>query len=112
MLKNIHCLAANYYDQNGLLINASKRYRKARKLRKLNRVSSEPALTGAQINEDKEIDSAEQVAVQDSSVQQQRNRDMYRVLDGSVLVAIGGPLTQAHFVRNSYCIQASSQKKL
>jgi len=74
------------------LINASKRYRK---LRKLNGVSSEPALTGVQINEDKEIDNAEQIAVEGSSVQQQRkvNRDMYRVLDGSVLVAIGRPLT-------------------
>jgi len=37
---------------------------------------------------------------------------MYRVLDGSVLVAIGGPLTQTHFDRDLYSIQASSQKKL
>ena len=95
MLKNIHCLAANYYDQNGLLINASQRYRKARKMRKFNGVLSESALTGAQMNEDKEIDNAEQIAVEDSSVQQHRkvNRDMYRVLDGSVLVAIGESLT-------------------
>ena len=95
MLKNIHCLAANYYNQNGLLINASRRYRKARKLRKLNGVSSESALTGARMNEDKEIDNTEQIAVEDPSVQQHRkvNRDMYRVLDGSVLVAIGESLT-------------------
>jgi len=47
------------------------------------------------MNEDKEIDNTEQIAVEDSSVQQHRkvNRDMYRVLDGSVLVAIGESLT-------------------
>jgi len=90
LLKNIHHLAANFYDRNGLLINASKRYRKAKKLRKLRK-------SEVQIN-DGEVDDTEQIAVEDTFVERQRkvNRDMYRVLDGSVLVAIGVTSTQTH----------------
>jgi hypothetical protein len=49
-------------------------------------------VSGAAMNEDVGMNNAEQAASEDNSADQQRvNRDMYRVLDGSVLVAIGGP---------------------
>ncbi|KAF5364194.1 hypothetical protein D9756_000100 [Leucocoprinus leucothites] len=92
LLKNIHHLAASYYDENGLLVNASKRYREAKRLRKLRKAESSSEQVAVEIQSSElGMNDTEQTEVEGNPVGRRRkvNRDMYRVLDGSALVAIG-----------------------
>ncbi|KAJ3574680.1 hypothetical protein NP233_g1605 [Leucocoprinus birnbaumii] len=92
LLKNIHHLAASYYDENGHLINASKRYKEARKQRKLHQLESSIEPNTSQVSDDEMGSNDMQHAVTETNFgtwSNKLNRDMYRVLDGSVLVAIG-----------------------
>ncbi|KAF9449039.1 hypothetical protein P691DRAFT_774949 [Macrolepiota fuliginosa MF-IS2] len=89
LLKNIHFFAAKYYDERDLLVNTAKRYRREKRLRKLGHLSGGVSDGTLDSRGPNPLDT-EQVADNDADGRRRKvNRDMYRVLDGSVLVALG-----------------------
>jgi len=87
LLKNIHYAAARYYDERGLLVNATAKYRKERKIKKIRR---EDALGEAMFEDTSESQSSEATDSEPAAGATRKvNRDMYKVLDGTVLIAIG-----------------------
>ncbi|KAF7776602.1 hypothetical protein Agabi119p4_4995 [Agaricus bisporus var. burnettii] len=93
LLKNIHFLAAKYYDNRGLLENTAKRYRDMRRQQKRGQTSrshSELTPDASQSASNPGPSDIAPVVVEDQGTQRGRvSRDMYRVLDGSALLAIG-----------------------
>ncbi len=91
LLKNIHSAAAKFYDERKLLVNATKRYRKERKLRKLGSggMSVEVMPEGTPDSQSLETTDTESAIAMGGEHHRKVNRDMYKVLDGSVLVAMG-----------------------
>ncbi|RXW20161.1 hypothetical protein EST38_g5700 [Candolleomyces aberdarensis] len=110
-LKSIHHFAAQHYSENGFLLNSSKEYRQKRKRTrefKAKAESSEPRKSESPGEDDSGEEtgnvSDESSAPGDTSVagnkrsrlrgpgrpkRSVQHRDMYRVLDGSALVALG-----------------------
>lgn len=74
-------------------MNTAKRYREAKKLRKLQKLgrSSEPTPERTRSTQSPDASDMEQIATENDLDTRRRHvsRDMYRALDGSVLVAIG-----------------------
>ena len=84
LLKCIHYLSSSYYTEQGLLVNASKQYRKEKKERKLKKLESVPQSEDHLPNVD---DSANDENPRKKKPT--RIRDMYKMMDGSALIVIG-----------------------
>ncbi|TFK29043.1 hypothetical protein FA15DRAFT_652456 [Coprinopsis marcescibilis] len=116
LLKVIHHRAASFYDEQGMLLNCSQQYRRDKKARKLARTggtnkgkakATPRTKNGAteSVGSDSDLSLSEDNDSENDNVensdgkrkQSGRNRDMYRVLDGSALMALGVIIQQ--FVR-------------
>ncbi|KAL1744861.1 hypothetical protein HDZ31DRAFT_37618 [Schizophyllum fasciatum] len=111
LLKCIHHFASRYYAERGMLLNASKDYRRERKerrqsaLRKAEQSEGEQQAGEKQRNENEEADGSEEHDNEEDTesgppVKRKRrgqayaessklSRDMYKVMDGSALMALG-----------------------
>ncbi|KAJ7575813.1 hypothetical protein C8J56DRAFT_1063051 [Mycena floridula] len=92
LLKCIHRLSAEYYDERGFLVNASKQYRKEKKERRDRRKLEESGL----LPEDDEENDQE--APTPANSRDRRIRDMYKIMNGSALMAIVGMLVQEYMM--------------
>ncbi|KAF8076864.1 hypothetical protein FPV67DRAFT_1715388 [Lyophyllum atratum] len=95
LLKSIHYFASTYYHERGQLINLTKEYRQMRKQRRLLRLEQQEKVeTARETSEgyEKEEDSMKPVrrgGRVKGAGKRTHPKDMYKVLDGSALVAIG-----------------------
>jgi hypothetical protein len=99
LLQCIHHFASRYYSERDQLLNASKEYRMERKQKRLQRQNSIPMSSPTSPSQDQGSTEAEDSASERSTVSILRNgggdqsdkrlrRDMYRTMDGTVLMAI------------------------
>lgn len=104
-MKYVHHHASMYYNERGLLLNASKQYRKDKKARKLARFgrdsknvhmgkraqsNSRSDSEAEEIGDDEDEDSqVEESHLDDVPATPARLADMYKTMDGSALMAIG-----------------------
>ncbi|KNZ72688.1 hypothetical protein J132_02121 [Termitomyces sp. J132] len=98
LLKSIHYFASSYYHERGQLFNATKEYRQIRKQNKLKRLEQQQkAKVDRKHSEELSEDSGQDEANRPRRGGRKRGvigktvhrKDMYKVLDGSVLMAIG-----------------------
>lgn len=112
LLKCIHHFASTYYSEMGQLRDSSKEYRREKKLRRLKRLEQQAAKRASdsancnlpddegtsETNSSKDSSEEESVAEKSGKLRKPRNtrrhrpqvdRDMYKVFDGSALMAIG-----------------------
>ncbi|KAJ6581369.1 hypothetical protein B0H19DRAFT_1114881 [Mycena capillaripes] len=101
LLKCIHHFACNYYSDRGQLFNASRTYRKAKKQRRLARLAAKekPRPQDASSGEEEPAPDAD---TDPPKTQKDRRRDMYKVMDGSALLAIGTSTSSQLF----YCVNS------
>lgn len=114
-MKSIHHFSAHYYTDRGQLLNATRQYRKEKKARRLMRQQTKTeinksrsgSLVSKGVSDEKEMDSEDD---SDKSSEEDDNsdskleasvirkkkktypKDMYKVFDGSVLMALGNLL--------------------
>ncbi|TRM63693.1 hypothetical protein BD626DRAFT_275474 [Schizophyllum amplum] len=98
LLKCIHHFASKYYTERGMLLNSSKDYRRERKERQQSRLQEETPIDES-VDDDQSAPPGKRrdrgKAYAESSKQ---TRDMYKVMDGSALMALG-LLLQEHVAR-------------
>lgn len=108
-MKSIHHFAAHYYTERGQLLDASRQYRKEKKARRLQRQkvtgeekrSRSRSLVSGSVSEEKDADSEDSAEfseddnpdTKEADVKRKKKKtypkDMYKVLDGSALMAMG-----------------------
>ena len=119
LLKCLHHFAAKYYSDKGQLIDASRIARQQKKAKKKANMSTDPgsrsnSWSTADPNSGEESDSSDiEIAPASSATPQtskQKGRqganlvkDMYKMLDGSALVALGKHTPMRHHVTATHC---------
>ena len=110
LLKCIHHFASNHYTERHQLFNGSKQYREEKRERRLRRQSSlnapsTPDYESTSENlssDDHEEPATDEHGSPNSTKYRRPGRDMYKIMDGSALMAIGWPFTPDGFGWISY----------
>ena len=101
-MKCIHYFASTYYSEMGQLRDCTREYRKEKKRKRLERLKAEETAARISFSRESSLDAisqhdgsqtAETTKEQSRSTSTNTGVDMYKLFDGSALMAIGGFLT-------------------